>query len=79
MGLERHGYCAQTKEDCDIGAEQPLSEVDERKRSDRRDRSQSAAISGGDWKAGSSRVVKRKVRPQMMDSAMNSAAVSVLE
>ena len=44
-------YRAQTKEDCAIGAEQPLSEVVERKRSDRRDRSQSAAISAGNWKA----------------------------
>jgi hypothetical protein len=51
MGLERHGYRAQTKEDCAIGAEQPLSEVDEGKRSDRRDRSQSVAISAGNWKA----------------------------
>ena len=51
MGLERHGNRTQTKEDCAIGAEQPLSEVDEGKRSDRRDRSQSAALSGGNRKA----------------------------
>jgi hypothetical protein len=51
MELERHGYRPQTKEDRAIGAEQPLSEVDEYKRSDRRDRSRSAAIPGGNWKA----------------------------
>jgi hypothetical protein len=30
MGLERHGNRTQTKEDCAIGAEEPLSEVEAR-------------------------------------------------
>jgi hypothetical protein len=67
---------AQTREDRAIGAEQPLSEVDEGKR---RDRSQSAAISAGNWKARVEPGGKEKSKTTDMDSAMNSAAVSVWE